>query len=74
MRFHCDSLVEPSEGTMNSKYSVEMINAGKIAWLRPDPYSKTNLHIFAGTTMQEFFGMIKEAGGEVYLPCELGDE
>lgn len=50
----------------NSAYSVEMINAGAIAWLATGQYEILHSPIHAGTTLAEFRRMIIAAGGEVY--------
>lgn len=52
----------------NSAYSVEMINAGAVAWLAPDRWSaKAGAKpIMAGTTLPEFRRLVREGGGKVY--------
>ena len=51
---------------LNSRYSVQMINAGAIAWLSSWHYETQYPPIMAGTRLAEFRRMIKAAGGEVY--------
>lgn len=58
----------PADGHLNSSWSVQSINEKKIAWLRPTPWSKHAVHLFAGTSLREFTQRIQEAGGIVYLP------
>lgn len=58
----------PNHEHINSPYSVQMINRGDIAWLRPSWHSLKNVKpIHAGTTLEEFVKRVKEAGGRVYL-------
>lgn len=61
-------LEEPSEGHLNSPYSVEQINAGQIAWLRTDKWITPAQAIMAGATIGEFIDGIYRAGGTVFLP------
>lgn len=60
--------ITPSFEHLNSPYSVEMINRGDIAWLRPtfDDRKETK-PIHAGTTLKNFIKLVKESGGKVYL-------
>jgi hypothetical protein len=58
----------PHEGHLNSPWSVEQINSLAVAWLRTPEYTKPELHIFAGTTLDDFIKKIKCGGGSVYLP------
>lgn len=51
----------------NSRFSVKMINAGAIAWLRTDQWCKNQIIIPAGTPLDRFVELIREAGGEVYI-------
>lgn len=68
----------PCEDTMNSKFSVQMINQGDIAWLRRTWSGDINVKpIHAGITLKEFIRVMHEAGGEVflkYIPEEMSDE
>lgn len=59
----------PSSGVANSHYSVDMINRGDIAWLRPWSYIKDKnvKPIPAGTTLSEFKRIMKEAGGKIFV-------
>lgn len=62
------------EGQWNSPYSVNDINAGATAWLRPLPRSDHGvcIHhgacIHTGTTLTDFITKVHGAGGQVYLP------
>lgn len=47
----------------NSRYSVQDINAGAVAWLHS---SKPSVAIMAGVTIDEFKAAINKAGGSVY--------
>lgn len=58
----------PCYNILNSNYSVKSINAGAIAWLTSNLYSKempTVIH--AGTSLEDFCKMIKSKGGKVYI-------
>lgn len=58
-------LATPAEiANGNSRYSVEMINAGAAAWLSA-PKRKP---IFGGITMAQFIELVFESGGVVYAP------
>lgn len=58
----------PDEHAINSRYSVQMINRGDIAWLRPAPWvSDTARPILAGTTYDDFVDLIRLGGGEAYV-------
>lgn len=57
----------PCEGQLNSRWSVEQINAGAVAWLRSHRYSSAPpVVIPAGTTLDEFRRLIVRGGGRVY--------
>jgi hypothetical protein len=58
----------PCSNVINSPFSVEAINRGDIAWLRPSAYSasaKKSIH--AGVTLNEFKQIIRENGGDVWV-------
>ena len=55
----------------NSRYSVEMINRGDVAWLAPErwlPEGHAAKPIAAGTTYTEFVRLVHLAGGTVFEP------
>lgn len=56
----------PGHEHLNSPFSVEAINRGDIAWLRPDYYADFKIPIPAGTTLTSFIEIVKTAGGNVY--------
>jgi hypothetical protein len=58
-------LAAPCEGTNNSSYSVESINAGAVAWLRTLQTAPL-IVIPAGTGLLEFKRRVWRAGGDVY--------
>lgn len=61
--------VTPREGHVNSPYSVQMINAGKVPWLKTDQYHDgEHVEIKAGLLLPMFIHDIKKAGGTVYVP------
>ncbi len=59
----------PRDGTRNSNYSVQQINAGAVAWLVTTRWTeKQTVCIPAGTTLEKFIELVHKGGGEVYLP------
>ena len=60
----------PSSYELNSAYSVEDINHGKVAWLHTDRYSLHSVEkpvcIMAGTPLIEFCKLVAEGGGHTY--------
>ena len=63
--------ITPNGGVMNSRYSVQSINRGDVAWLRQEGWHKgLACPIHAGTTLQEFRDRMISAGGMVYFPWE----
>jgi len=55
----------------NSRYSVEMINSGAIAWLTsPSWGSGERVSIQAGASIDEFKSLVRKAGGTVYVKEE----
>jgi hypothetical protein len=62
------SFEPPSEGRMNSLYSVEQINSGRVPWLKSPSYRKDiDIKIFAGCTLGMFIQYIKMNGGRVFM-------
>ena len=56
---------------LNSRYSVEEINAGAVAWLAsPSWCSGEKVVIPAGTSISNFIKLVKKSGGAVYLKSE----
>lgn len=63
----------PHEGHNNSPWSVQAINRGDVAWLRPDRWRTADgaaTPIHAGTQIEDFVRRVIAAGGRVYLPKE----
>lgn len=58
----------PCDGVANSRYSVDMINAGQVAWLRTQSYSAVPIAIRAGVDVVRFAALVRAAGGDVYIP------
>jgi len=56
----------------NSVYSVEDINKGAVAWLKPHSWLDTSSAIKAGTTVDEFTKLIEAVGGHVYIRSVQG--
>ncbi len=65
--------LRPHEGEGFVRWSVKDINAGKVAWLRPWPWSNHDVRIWAGTTMAGFIRQVRAAGGKVYLEAREGE-
>ena len=59
--------ITPDYGYSNSPWSVQQINRGEIAWLRPAPWSDHAVVIHAGTTLPDFIDAVQRAGGCVYV-------
>jgi hypothetical protein len=59
----------PRAHQTNSRYSVDDINAGAIAWLRG---SGVPVHIPAWTRLGDFRRLVAEAHGTVYEAVETG--
>ena len=60
----------PSEGHLNSPWSVEQINAGAVVWLRSGGMHGKGVAIPAGVSLVRFSELIREGGGEVYTCAE----
>lgn len=59
-------LKQPCDGTINSQYSVEMINNKIVPWLQS---SNNMISIYAGTSLSDFIEMFKINNiGKIYLP------
>ena len=71
-RYWEGSFSTPADDAMtNSRYSVDTINTGAVAWLRLHVQGASHDdHIWAGDTMSEFTRKILAAGGNVYAPVE----
>lgn len=58
----------PDERVLNSGYSVQMINRGDVAWLRPSSWVDSSVRpILAGTSYNDFIDMVRAGGGEVFV-------
>lgn len=57
----------PCDEHFNSPFSVEQINSGAIAWLRPEFAPPGTACIPAGTELDEFCRIIEAAGGKVFV-------
>ena len=62
---------QPSYGTLNSPYSVDMINAGAVAWLIGWDKDDKTIAINPGCSIEDFIAKVELAGGEVFLPKDL---
>ena len=57
----------PSTNEHNSRWSVERINAGGVAWLQTSQWSSAPPVIIpAGVTIERFTELIKQGGGKIY--------
>lgn len=64
---HHETPAEAAGG--NSRYSVEDINRGCVAWLAPSPWGRSAAApIYAGASAWLFRRIIMASGGMVYLP------
>lgn len=63
--YYAEQLRTPNH--VDERLSVETINNGGIAWLGCPEWAGHGVNIFAGTTLTEFMGLIRKAGGAVYL-------
>lgn len=63
----------PDSGHLNSPYSVQDINAGALAWLRPSSWRSDlpRTPIPAGATVSEFRRIMEAAGGSVYFKATV---
>ncbi len=61
----------PCSGGLNSRYSVEAINAGAIAWLSTSSWTDKHVNIHAGESLESFIAKVKEAGGRFYLEVQV---
>lgn len=67
-------LDQPCEGVLNSRYSVEQINSGAVAWLVTSQWSSgPTVAVPAGVSIARFCELVRQAGGTVYLPAKGGD-
>ncbi len=57
----------PCVGHINSIWSVQDINAGKVPWLVSWGFEE-KVSIMAGTTVEEFAKIIRQYGGDIYEP------
>ena len=71
------SFSTPASTYGNSPYSVEMINAGAVAWLTSESWAdnkdKGIVCIPAGATLREFKDKLESKGGIVFLPAKEGE-
>jgi hypothetical protein len=65
--FEVDQMERPCDGTINSEYSVEQINAGEVPWLRSESWAKHDIRIFAECNLLAFIDKIEELNGYVYI-------
>lgn len=71
-RYYTAPMSTPDDDAFsNSRYSVQMINTGAVAWLRAWADGATREdHVWAGDTIAEFTRKVQAAGGTVYAPVE----
>lgn len=72
--FDCEDMQTPDDVSFKTPfYSVEMINAGAVAWMSSAAHVSDKISIHAGASVKEFISKIKEAHGEVYMRKEDWD-
>lgn len=52
---------------LNSRYSVQDINARRVPWLQTGPWAKRRVRIWAGASLEAFSAGVSMAGGTVYV-------
>jgi hypothetical protein len=68
LKFDKYDMQTPADKHYNSMYSVDMINAGAIAWLTGwDPETKKDVAILAGASIEEFKQKVRQCGGKIYI-------
>lgn len=60
-------LQTPADKHYNSPYSVDMINAGAVAWLAGTDADGKPIAIQAGASIEEFKQKVRQAGGTIYI-------
>ncbi len=70
LKFDCWKLETPAGTHYNSPYSVQMINAGAIAWLSGSDKDNKPIVIQAGASIDEFKMKVKQSGGTIYVSEE----
>lgn len=64
--------VTPDDGHLNSPWSVQMINARQVAWLRTVHWHVGEpVAILAGTLIRSFVYEVTVAGGRVWIPANI---
>lgn len=71
LKFDCDALETPAQRHYNSRYSVQDINNGAIAWLHGRGKDKNPISIHAGASIEEFKQKVRQAGGDIYILEEV---
>lgn len=69
-RYYTAQMSTPEDdASYNSRYCVQTINTGTVAWLRSWKQGATREdHVWAGDTITEFTRKVQAAGGTVYAP------
>lgn len=67
LMFKCWNLETPASRHYNSPYSVDMINAGAVAWLSGTDKDNKPIAIQAGASIEEFKQKVRQAGGFIYI-------
>ena len=60
-------LETPASHHYNSPYSVNMINAGAVAWLSGTDTDGKPIAIEAGASIEEFKQKVRQCGGKIYV-------
>lgn len=68
LKFDGYNMETPATKHYNSPYSVDMINAGMVAWLSGwDSTNEKHVAINAGTSIEEFKQKVRQCGGKIYI-------
>jgi hypothetical protein len=68
LKFNPYNMETPTSHYDNSRYSVDMINAGAVAWLTGyDSTNKKHVAINAGASIEEFKEKVRQCGGKIYV-------
>lgn len=67
LKYECDNLRTPAQYVYTSEWSVQDINAKKIAWLFGNDTNNNMVTIHAGTSIEEFKQTIRQCNGKIYI-------
>ena len=70
-------LCAPSEGVINSRYSIDDINNKQVPWLTQELWGNEPgppIMIWAGVSVPEFCSLVERAGGTIYVAVDDHEE